>query len=86
MIPRSCAAATPVGSGRRFHLWLPLMAVWLLLLPFVLLLAPLVFVACLAAGIDPLRGVLVYWQLFNALPGLQVEVEDPRAQVRIRIT
>ena len=86
MIPHSRLVATPAVSGRQFRLWVPWTAVWVLLLPFVLLFTPLVFVACLVVGVGPLRGVLVYWQLFNALWGLRVEVEDPRARVRIRIT
>jgi len=71
---------------RGVHLWIPLLLVWILLLPFVLLLAPVVFIACLIATVNPLRGVAFYWQVFNSLRGLRVEVEDPRAQVRIRIT
>ena len=73
-------AATP---RRRFRLGIPILLIWVLVLPFVLLLAPLVFAACLAAKVDPFRGVAVYWQIFDALRGLRVEVEDPEARIRI---
>jgi hypothetical protein len=53
------------------------------MLPLILLLAPLVFVACLIAKVDPFQGVSVYWQVFNALRGLCVEVDDPGARIRI---
>jgi hypothetical protein len=77
------AGQVHVRQGRRFRLWIPLLLVWVLLLPFVLLLAPFVFVACLIAGVNPLRGVTLYWQVFNSLRGLRVEVDDPHAKVRI---
>jgi len=72
-----------VRSVRGFHLWIPLLLVWVLLLPFVLLLAPFVFLACLIAKVNPFGGVTLYWQLFNSLRGLRVEVEDPGARIRI---
>jgi hypothetical protein len=68
---------------RQFHLFIPFVLVWVLLLPFVLLLAPLVFVACLVAQVDPIRGASVYWQVFSSLRGLRVEVEDPSARIRM---
>jgi len=83
MNPYSLADATAMKPRRRLHLWIPLLLVWVLLLPFILLLAPLVFVACLIAKIDPFQGVSVYWQVFNGLRGLRVEVEDPGARIRI---
>ena len=83
MNPYSLADATAMKPRRQFHLWIPLLLVWVLLLPFILLLAPLVFVACLIAKIDPFQGVSVYWQVFNGLRGLRVEVEDPGARIRV---
>lgn len=81
----SQATSIPARPRRPFRLSLPLWLVWVLLLPFVLLLAPFVFVACLVARVNPFQGVAVYWQLFSALWGLRVEVEDPVSRVRIRI-
>jgi hypothetical protein len=83
MNPYSLADATALKPRRRLHIWIPLLLVWVLLLPFILLLAPLVFVACLIAKVDPFQGVLVYWQIFNALRGLRVEVDDPGVRIRI---
>jgi hypothetical protein len=78
-------ARTSARRRRRFPLWIPLLLVWLLLLPLVLLLAPVVFVACLVVRVNPFRGVAIYWQLFNGLRGVRVEVEDAGAPVSIRI-
>lgn len=84
MMPAMHTAAIPTQPVRR-ALWVPFRLVWLLLLPFVLLLTPLVFVACVPLRVNPFRGVAVYWQLFIALRGLRVEVDDPRASISIRI-
>jgi hypothetical protein len=83
MNPYSLADATALKPRRRLHIWIPLLLVWVLMLPLILLLAPLVFVACLIAKVDPFQGVSVYWQVFNALRGLCVEVDDPGARIRI---
>ena len=83
MNPYSAAVATALKPRRRLHLWIPLLLVWVLLVPFILLLAPLVFVACLIAKVDPFQGVSVYWQIFDALRGLRVEVDDPGARIRV---
>ena len=77
------AVVVPTRPERQFHIWIPLLLAWLLLLPFVLLLVPLVFLVCLVFGTDPVEGVAAFWQLFSALRGLRVEVEDPRARIRI---
>ena len=79
-----CSVDVITTKPKHFRLWIPFLLVWILLLPFVLLLAPLVFVACLVARVGPFRGVAVYWQVFNSLRGLRVEVEDPNARIRIR--
>ena len=83
MNPHCSIDTVQAEPRRRFHLWLPFLLVWVLALPFVLLLAPLVFAACLIAKADPFRGVSAYWQVFDSLRGLRVEVEDPSARIRI---
>ena len=83
MNPYSSADAVPMATKRQFRLWIPLLLIWVLLLPFVLLLSPFVFAACLVMGVDPVRGVSVYWELFSSLRGLRVEVEEPGARIRI---
>jgi hypothetical protein len=81
----SRTATIPARPTWRFPLWIPFLLVWLLLMPLVLLLAPLVFVACVASRVNPLRGVAVYWQVFYALRGLRIMVDHPRAPMSIRI-
>jgi len=83
MNPCSSAPTIPMATKRQFRLWIPLLLIWVLLLPLVLLLAPLVLAVCLVKGLDPIRGVSVYWELFSSLRGLRVEVEDPGARIRI---
>jgi uncharacterized membrane protein len=83
MIPYSSAVTIVVEPRRQFRLWMPWLLVWVLLLPFFLLLTPIVFAACLAYKVDPFQGVSIYWQLFNGLRGVRVEVEDRGARIRI---
>jgi hypothetical protein len=84
-MPAIYTATIPARRRCRFPLWIPIILVWLLLLPFVLLLAPMVFLACLALRVNPFRGVAVYWQLFDALRGLRIQVDDPCAPISVRI-
>lgn len=83
MIPPSHATSVLARPKHPFLLTLPLWLIWVLLLPFVLLLTPFVFVACPFVRVNPFQGVSVYWRLFSALWGLQVEVEDPGCRIRI---
>ncbi len=69
----------------RLRLWIPLFVVWLLLLPFVLLLLPLMMLACLVVGINPLRALGIFWQVFTGLRGTNIEVNDNNAAVVVRI-
>jgi len=77
------AVVVPARPVRRFHIWIPLFLVWVALLPFALLLVPAIFLACLVFGTDPVEGVSAWWQLFGALRGLRVEVEDAGTRIRI---
>ena len=83
MNPPCSTDAMAVSPRRQFRLWIPFMLVWVWLLPLILLLVPLIFAACLVAQVDPFRGVSVYWQVFDSLRGLRVEVDDPGARIRI---
>lgn len=85
MMSISSTVAVPIRRRWRFPLWIPMLLAWLLLLPFVLLLAPLVFVGCLLLRVNPFRGVAVYGQLFNALRGLRIQVDDPCAPISMKI-
>ncbi len=68
-----------------FRLWIPLFIVWLLLVPVVLLLLPLAVLACLIVGVPALRALRVFWQIFTGLSGTEVEVDDGKHTVAIRI-
>ena len=85
MTPGTDPPRLPARPRERFPLWIPFFLIWLFCLPLVLMAAPLVFVGCLVLRVSPLRGVAVYWQLFAALRGLRIIVEDPNASVSIRI-
>lgn len=67
------------------RLWIPLFVIWLLLLPLVLVLLPLAMLACLAIRVDPFPALGAFWQVFTGLRGTNIEVNDPNAQVRVRI-
>jgi len=72
-------------SRARLRLWIPLFLVWLLLLPLVLLLLPVMAVAALALRINPWRALTAFWGLFTGITGTNVELNDNKAAVRIRI-
>jgi hypothetical protein len=78
-------AATPARPRWRFPLRVPCLLVWLLFLPFALLLAPLVFAACLVMRTNPFRGVGACWQVFSALRGVRITVDDPGAPISIQV-
>jgi hypothetical protein len=67
------------------RLWIPLFLIWLLLLPFMLLLLPLVMLACLMVQLNPFRTLAVLWQILAGLRGTNIEVNDIKAAVAIRI-
>jgi hypothetical protein len=69
----------------RLRLWIPLFLVWLLLLPLMLLLFPVLIVVSVAFGINPLRALTALWGLFTGLAGTNIELNDRKAAVRIRI-
>jgi len=71
---------------RHFRLWIPLFLVWILLLPLALLLLPLYVIACLVAGMNPLRTAAASWQVLSSLRGSHIEVNHDRSLVLIRIS
>jgi hypothetical protein len=71
------------------RLWAPLSPLWILLAPFALLTA-LIAAPILAAipetrGLRPIQGALALGAVLFALGGTVVDVEAPRASIRIRI-
>ena len=77
---------TPRASEKRtvVKLWLPLTPLWILLAPFALLACPLLALAPATRGVPPLRAALAVGAVLISLSGTQVDVDTPRALVRIR--
>jgi hypothetical protein len=68
-------------ESRTFRFWIPLFLVWLMILPRALLLSPLIFIACLACGMNPFRGFAAMWQLLCSLSHTECEFEHGSAGV-----
>jgi hypothetical protein len=85
MIPFVAVVSLRDQQSHTFRLWIPMVLIWLLLLPLGVLLSPFIFIACLACRVNPFRGVLVMWQIFNALSDTQLEVEHRSAGVSFHI-
>ena len=81
-LPKSNRSHPPKA---RLRLWVPLFLVWLVLLPLVLLLLPVMTVVALAVRINPLRALTAFWGLFTGIAGTNIEVNDRKAAVGIRI-
>lgn len=85
MIPFVAVVSLRNQQSRTFRLWIPLVLVWLLLLPLAILISPFVFIACLACRVNPFRGVVVLWQILNALTDTNIEVEQRSAGMSFHI-
>lgn len=70
---------------RGCRLWIPLFLLWI---PAILL-SPLIFVvivcACMVGRISPWRAIAVIWDILCSLPGTDVRVQAPDANVLVRI-
>lgn len=75
MIPFVAVVSLRNQESHTFRLWIPLFLVWLVLLPLIVLLWPVIFIACLACRVNPIRGVAVLWPIVGALNDTQLEVE-----------
>jgi len=85
MIPMMLVVGFRTYKQRGFRLWIPLFLVWLLLLPLVLVLLPLAFVVLALLRVNPFRAVQTGWQIFAGLKGTNIEVQDGKALVLVRI-
>jgi hypothetical protein len=85
MIPFVAVVSLRNHESRTFRLWIPLVLIWLLLLPLGILLSPFIFIACLVCRVNPLRGVVVMWQILNALNETELEVEHRSAGMSFHI-
>jgi hypothetical protein len=78
----------PVARPRRrlaLRLWLPLTPLWILLAPFALLLAPLLLATCAGRRLRPLPALWALGGVLFALSGTVIDVDSPRATIRLRI-
>jgi uncharacterized membrane protein len=85
MIPFVAVISLRNQESRTFRLWIPLVLLWVLLLPLGALLSPFIFIACLVCRVNPLRGVVVMWQILNALTDAELEVEHRSAGISFHI-
>jgi len=85
MIPLVAVVSLRNQESRTFRVWIPLFLVWLLLVPLGIVLSPLIFVSCLVCRVNPFRGVVVVWQILNALADTNVEFEQRSAGLSFHI-
>lgn len=85
MIPFVAVVSLHDSESRTFRVWVPLILVWLLFFPLLVLLSPLILVAALACRVNPLRGVVVLWEILSALRKTELEVDHRSAGVSICI-
>jgi hypothetical protein len=87
MIPYSAAIRIRNERSRGSQRWIiPFWLVALLLLPVALLLLPLSIVVCAIARINPFPILHAFWQMFVALKGTIVEVDDPGCFVSVEVS
>jgi hypothetical protein len=67
------------------RLWLPLTPLWILLAPFALLLAPLLLATRAGRRLRPLPAAWALGSVLFALSGTVIDVDSPRATIRLRI-
>ena len=78
-------AVGPAGSRVVIRLWAPLTPLFLLLAPLALLAAPLLDLAPAGRRLRPVRAACAIGALLLSLSGTCVDVDTPKATVRIRI-
>lgn len=85
MIPLFAIIGFRTSRQRTFRLWLPLFVAWLLLLPVVLVLFPFFLVGCLILDVNAFNAITTGWNLVAGLRGTQVEINDPKNYILLRI-
>jgi hypothetical protein len=87
MIPYSAAVRIRTERSRSAQRWIiPFWLAGLLLLPVAPLLLLLVLVVCAVARMNPFPLLLAFWQIFVALKGTIVDVDDPHYSVSVEIS
>jgi len=87
MIPYAAAIRIRNEHSRGTQRWIiPFWLAGLLLLPVAVLLLPLTIVVCAVARINPFPILHAFWQIFVALKGTVVEVDDPHHSVSVEVS
>jgi hypothetical protein len=87
MIPYAAAIRIRNERSRGTQRWIiPFWLAGLLLLPVAVLLLPLTIVVCAVARINPFPILHAFWQIFVALKGTVVEVDDPHYSVSVEVS
>jgi hypothetical protein len=85
MIPILACVRIRIGEGRGFQLWLPLFLLWLVMLPLLILISPFFLIACLVLMTNPLRWLVLSWEVLSALRGTLIDVDQRGQSVYIKI-
>jgi len=81
-------ATVPVHSGqpRRVRLWIPLLPVYVVLSPLLVLFVLVLLGACVLYRVNPFRALAAGAHLLWALRGFQVQIQEGRTDVLVKLT
>jgi hypothetical protein len=86
MIPQLITVKYRRQRGNWIRLWIPLLPVAVVCLPLLLIAAVAGVVACAIYRIDALRLASVSWRLLRGLRGTQIEIEQGRTAMLLRVS
>jgi hypothetical protein len=86
MIPQLITVKYRRQRGNWIRLWIPLLPVAVVCLPLLLIAAVGGVVACAIYRIDALRLASVSWRLLRGLRGTQIEIEQGRTAMLLRVS
>ncbi|MGH3490031.1 MAG: hypothetical protein ACRDP8_19250 [Actinopolymorphaceae bacterium] len=86
MIPQLITVKYRRQRGNWIRLWIPLLPVAVVCLPLLLIAAVAGVVACAIYQINALRLARVSWRLLRGLRGTQIEIEQGRTAVLVRVS
>jgi hypothetical protein len=86
MMPQLVTVRFRGENGRTHRFWVPVLPIALVLSPLLILAAVVAAIACLIYRIDPVRALGGMWQLFTAMRGSRIDVEQGRMAVLVTIS
>jgi hypothetical protein len=86
MIPYLVTVRRRRPDGRWRRLYLPVLPVLLVLSPLLLLAALAGLVACVVFRVSPVGALRGIGQLFGALPGTRIEIQQGRTAVLVSVS